>query len=61
MRFCGDGAALDGVVYDRHALAEGDTGEGPAVIEERETSIVIGPDARFRVEAEHNLIIELDE
>ena len=40
---------------------EGDTGEGPAVIDEHETSIVIGPDARFRVDAEHNIIIELDE
>ena len=61
MRFSGDGSALEGVVYDRYALSEGDTGEGPAVIEERETSIVIGPDARFRVDAEHNIIIELDE
>ncbi len=61
MRFSGAGAALDGVVYDRHALAEGDTGEGPAVIEEHETSIVIGPDARFRVDTEHNIIIELEE
>ena len=38
----------------------GDAGEGPAVIEERETSIVIGPDAHFRVDVEYNLIIELD-
>ena len=60
MRFSGDGAALEGVVYDRYALSEGDAGEGPAVIEERETSIVIGPDAYFRVDVEYNLIIELD-
>ena len=60
MRFSGDGAALEGVVYDRYALSEGDAGEGPAVIEERETSIVIGPDAHFRVDVEYNLIIELD-
>ena len=35
-----DGAALEGVVYDRYALSEGD-GEDPRVIEERETSIII--------------------
>ena len=30
------------------------------MIEERETSIVIGPDAYFRVDVEYNLIIELE-
>ena len=61
MRFNGDGAVLDGVVYDRYALAAGFTADGPAVIEERETSIVVGPDARFRVDPEFNLIIELEQ
>ena len=59
MRFSADPEVLEGVVYDRYALAAGDTGDGPAVIEERETSIVVGPDGRFRIDAELNLIIEL--
>ncbi len=61
MRFTGDGETIEGVVYDRYALNAGYSGDGPAVIEERETSIVIGPDARFRVDTELNLIIELEQ
>ena len=61
LRFTGDGETIEGVVYDRYALNAGYSGEGPAVIEERETSIVIGPDARFRIDPELNLIIELEQ
>lgn len=60
MRFDATGAVHDGIVYDRYALAAGATGSGPAVIEERETSIVVGPDAHFRVDSALNLIIELE-
>jgi N-methylhydantoinase A len=51
---------VDGAVYDRYALAVGETGEGPAAIEERETTTIIGPDARFRVDDGFNLIIEIN-
>ena len=61
LRFTGDGETIEGVVYDRYALNAGYSGDGPAVIEERETSIVIGPDARFRIDPEFNLIIELEQ
>lgn len=47
-------------VYDRYRLCRGDAQRGPAIIEERETSIIVGPDARFRVDAHGNVIIEFD-
>jgi N-methylhydantoinase A len=45
-------------VYDRYRLECGDAHDGPAIIEERETSIVVGPDARFRIDEHANVIIE---
>ncbi len=54
------GGFVDGDVYDRYALSPGDGGEGPAVIEERETSVVVGPDARFLVDEALNLVLEID-
>jgi N-methylhydantoinase A len=44
-------------VYDRYLLAEGKTLRGPAIIEERESTIVVGPDARIEVDAARNVII----
>ena len=53
------GGFVDGDIYDRYALSPGESGHGPAVIEERETSVVVGPDARFQVDKALNLIIEI--
>ncbi|MBI4182934.1 MAG: hydantoinase/oxoprolinase family protein [Proteobacteria bacterium] len=49
----------DTAVYDRYRLPADRRIDGPAVIEERETSVVVGPDARFHLDAEANMIIEL--
>ena len=46
-------------VIDRYALKPGDTFEGPAVVEERESTTVIGPGAKASVDKFHNLIIDL--
>ncbi|NDG50282.1 MAG: hypothetical protein EBY30_14865 [Rhodospirillales bacterium] len=46
-------------VYDRYALAPGARFEGPALVEERESTCVIGPGAKVSVDAFRNLIIEL--
>lgn len=46
-------------VYDRYALKPGDRFDGPAVVEERESTTVIGPGAQVSVDKYHNLIIEL--
>ena len=46
-------------VYDRYALATGRTLSGPAVVEERETTVVVGPSGRFTIDDYRNLVIEL--
>jgi N-methylhydantoinase A len=46
-------------VYDRYALAPGATFTGPALVEERESTCCIGPDARVSVDPFLNLVIDL--
>ncbi len=46
-------------VYDRYLLAPGDTFTGPAVVEERESTMVIGPGATARVDPVGNLVVEV--
>ncbi|MBX6372700.1 MAG: hydantoinase/oxoprolinase family protein [Acetobacteraceae bacterium] len=46
-------------VYDRYALAPGATFEGPALVEERESTCVIGPGAKVTVDAFRNLVVDL--
>ena len=46
-------------VYDRYALAPGTTFDGPALVEERESTCCVGPDAKVSVDPFLNLVIEL--
>lgn len=46
-------------VYDRYLLPVGATFAGPAIVEERECTVVIGPGAKARVDEEQNLMITL--
>ncbi|NKC31443.1 hydantoinase/oxoprolinase family protein [Falsiroseomonas selenitidurans] len=46
-------------VYDRYALAPGARFEGPALVEERESTCVIGPGAKVSVDGFRNLVVEL--
>ncbi len=46
-------------VYDRYALRTGATFSGPALIEERESTCVVGPGAQVSVDEMKNLVIEL--
>lgn len=46
-------------VYDRYPLAPGATVEGPAIVEERESTAVIGPGGRVRVDESLVLHVEL--
>jgi N-methylhydantoinase A len=48
-------------VLSRYALAAGLSFEGPAVIEERESTTVVGPGARVTVDEHLTLIIDLEE
>jgi N-methylhydantoinase A len=46
-------------VYDRYALQPGTSFAGPAIVEERESTVVVGPDCSFRIDEQRNLIVEL--
>jgi N-methylhydantoinase A len=46
-------------VYDRYQLGAGASLGGPAIVEERESTVVIGPGARARVDEHLNLVVEL--
>jgi N-methylhydantoinase A/oxoprolinase/acetone carboxylase beta subunit len=49
---------VDTQVYDRYALQPGASFQGPAIIEERESTTVAGPGARLRVDDRLTLIME---
>lgn len=46
-------------VYDRYRLFEGASFDGPAIIEERESTTVVGPGGRVSTDEYLNLIVEL--
>ena len=50
---------LDCEVFDRYALEPGSTIEGPAVVEEAESTCVLGPGDRAAVDERLNLVAEL--
>ncbi len=47
-------------IYDRYKLRANDVLEGPAIVEERETTVVIPPMSRARMDHEGNIILDLD-
>jgi N-methylhydantoinase A len=49
----------DCVVIDRYALAPGAAFDGPALVEERESTCAVPPGARVTVDAFRNLVIDL--
>ena len=53
------GEYVDCATYDRYALTPGDTVEGPALIEERESTCVLGIGAAARVDRRYNLVVEI--
>ena len=44
-------------VYDRYLLEPGATLEGPAAVEERESTVVIGPGSQAEVDGARNLVV----
>ncbi len=54
-----DGGFFDCAVYNRYALAAGDAIDGPALIEEAESTCVLAPGDRAVVDPQLNLIITL--
>jgi N-methylhydantoinase A len=50
---------VDTPIYDRYKLGPGARFEGPAIIEERESTVIIGPGARCEIDADWNLVVEI--
>ena len=48
-------------VYDRYSLREGATFSGPAIVEERESTLVVGSRGHCRVDRHQNVIMEFAE
>ena len=46
-------------VYDRYALVGGQSFDGPAIVEERELTLVVGPGGRFEVATSGNVIVTI--
>ena len=40
-------------------LFPGESFSGPAIVEERESTVIVGPDSGFRIDEQWNLMIEL--
>jgi N-methylhydantoinase A len=57
--FHSERAMVESNVYDRYKLGAGATLTGPAVIEERESTVVVGPGAKVEVDASLNLVVTL--
>jgi N-methylhydantoinase A/oxoprolinase/acetone carboxylase beta subunit len=57
--FAEAGGLVDTPVYDRALLAPGSEFPGPAIVEERECTIVAGPSARLRIDAFGMLFLDL--
>jgi N-methylhydantoinase A len=53
------GGYHDTPVYDRYGLLPGSSFSGPAIVEERESTVIILPDARCCIDEQRNLIVEL--
>jgi N-methylhydantoinase A len=53
------GGYVDTPVYDRYAFEPGMAFMGPAVVEERESTTIIGPGARIRVDGARTLVADL--
>jgi N-methylhydantoinase A/oxoprolinase/acetone carboxylase beta subunit len=46
-------------VYNRYALVPGTSLHGPAIIEERESTVVAGADARIFVDDHLNVLVDI--
>ena len=48
-------------VYDRYRLGPGAAFAGPAIVEERESTLIVGPGARCHVDTQRNLVVRLND
>lgn len=54
------GGFVDTPVYDHYAMTPGQEVAGPAIVEQRESTVVVGPRGRFALDEQYNLIMHLD-
>jgi N-methylhydantoinase A len=47
------------IVYDRYALDAGQIFDGPAIVEERESTLLVGPGGSLKVAASGNIIVSI--
>jgi N-methylhydantoinase A len=57
--YVADAGMVDVPVYDRYRLGAGDRLQGPAVIEERESTVVVNGPGEISVDQNRNLIVDL--
>src|SRR5437660_3849125 len=55
------GSYVDTPVYDRYGLPPSSGFDDLAIIEERESTVIVGPDCRFRIDEQLNLIVKLED
>jgi N-methylhydantoinase A len=53
------GGMVETPVYDRYRLGPGAAFDGPAIVEERESTLIVTPGARCLVDDQWNLIVQL--
>ena len=53
------GGFTDTTVYDRYRMKPGMTFDGPAIVEERESTVIVGPGAACSIDEHHNLVIDM--
>ena len=49
----------DTPIYDRYPMKPGMSFTGPAIVEERESTVIIGPDAQCHIDEHYNLVIKM--
>ncbi len=55
-----EGRFADCPVFDRYELEPGAAVSGPAIVEERESTVFVGPDARCTIDKHLNLVMSLE-
>jgi N-methylhydantoinase A len=54
-----EGGFVPTAVYDRYLLGAGTAMQGPAVLEERESTVIIGPGSSCEVDGSASLVVTL--
>ena len=46
-------------IYDRYRLVPGMSFDGPAIVEERESTVIVGPGATCEIDSQFNLVVTM--